>query len=87
MAGQFVSLTQDFIDEDGCRDYRQDPIGATRKPDKRKGKYVIMGSTHGCSCCQTTREVTVADLKLHIETLKQDLEEAERALEILKRMG
>ncbi len=86
MAGKYVHITQDFIDaETDMRDYSYDAVGAPDRSDGRKGKTVLIGQTHGCSCCSTNEILTVQDVEKHIEKLKEDLANAEKALEILKK--
>jgi len=84
MAGVYVSVWQDFQADDDCPDYAQDEVGAPSRAKGRKGKTIIMGRTHGCSCCSNTEEVTLAGIQLHIERLKKELEGAFRIEEALK---
>ena len=83
MAGVYVSIIQDFQPEDDCRDYAQDEVGAPSRANGRNGKTVIIGRTHGCSCCSNEEDVTLAGIELHIERLKAELERAEKVKEVL----
>jgi hypothetical protein len=83
MAGVYVSIIQDFQPEDDCRDYAQDEVGAPSRANGRTGKTVIIGRTHGCSCCSNDEDVTLAGIELHIERLKAELERAEKVKEVL----
>ena len=84
MAGYFVHLFQDFCSEDEMRDYAYDKVGSPSRANGREGRVLIMGETHGCSCCSTTREVTLQDIEDHISSLKEDLAEAEKVKVILE---
>jgi len=83
MAGAYDYITQDFEPVDDCRDYRSDTPGAPDKSDGREGKTIIVGRTHGCGCCSSDKILTVADIDEHIRRLKEDLERAEKAKEVI----
>lgn len=85
MAGVYASMYQDFQAEDDIPDYAFDEIGAPSRANGRKGKTVLMGRTHGCSCCSNQEEITLSSIELHIERLKKELERAEKVKEILSK--